>query len=569
MIINFIILGFVLFMAYWWGNQGVFSAVLHTAAVIIAGALAFATWEPICIGLAMKANAANAWGVSLLIPFVIYLQIFRISYDKLIKSNVHFSTMINMIFGGIFGFISAMLTAGILVIGISFMALGPNILGYQPYLLGPDGRVSQQAGGGLWIPVDTTAANFFTKLSVGAFSSKTPLKAYMPNLVQQAAAYRIHVDGNATLSAKPGSIILNGSYTAKTPFAALDDSIMKVMRNDVGKSNQRLVIFDTKWLFTKPPYNGVDSTLRVSPSQVQLVTYDINDPEAPATLFQPIGAAKMIEGEQRTFLAFKDAQTMVAATNPKEDFIAFVFMIPETQAPRDLLVRRLRLHVPDIADKSFIKEESQITALMGKLDPSQSDTAVASSDNGGTEGSVGNREGFVSGMLATEITLSNKLPIQFSKNRYNGPMNVNKDNEIMTIDAEGTISNDPISNANAIKEFYVPSHKAMVRVHVDVDKAQSLLGRSYASAAMVTSQVTLVDNKDNRWFPAGYAHQKAGGIRVVKDPDKPLQVAKQLPIADMRNGESLYLYFEVDRDCVITRYELGKSIQQVRLTVPK
>ena len=61
MIINFIILGFVLFMAYWWGNQGVFSAVLHTAAVIIAGALAFATWEPICIGLAMKANAANAW----------------------------------------------------------------------------------------------------------------------------------------------------------------------------------------------------------------------------------------------------------------------------------------------------------------------------------------------------------------------------------------------------------------------------------------------------------------------------------------------------------------------------
>jgi hypothetical protein len=259
---------------------------------------------------------------------------------------------------------------------------------------------------------------------------------------------------------------------------------------------------------------------------------------------------------------------MVAATNPSEDYIAFVFMIPETKAPQDLLIRRLRLHVPDIADKSFIKEDAQITALLGKLDASQSETAVASGDTP-EEGSVGNREGFVSGMLATEISLSNKLPIQFSKNRYTGPMNLNKDNEIMTIDAEGVLSNDPISNANAIKEFYVPSHKAMVRVQVDVDKAQSLLGRSYASAAMVTSQVNIIDNKDNRWYPSGYAHQKGDAIRVVKDPDKPLQVAKQLPIADMRKGEALYLYFEVDRDCVITRYELGHAHQEVRLTVPK
>ena len=51
---NFFVLAFVLFMAYWWGNQGFFSAVLHTAAVIIAGSLAFATWELWTYGVFMK-----------------------------------------------------------------------------------------------------------------------------------------------------------------------------------------------------------------------------------------------------------------------------------------------------------------------------------------------------------------------------------------------------------------------------------------------------------------------------------------------------------------------------------
>ncbi|HCD31964.1 MAG TPA: hypothetical protein DER01_06110 [Phycisphaerales bacterium] len=566
MILNFIILGFVLFMAYWWGNQGAFSAILHTAAVVTAGSLAFATWELWTVSVFMKLNAANAWGVGLLIPFVIYLQVFRLSYDKLIKSNVHFTTMINMIVGGLFGFISAVLAAGIVVVGISYMSLGPNILGYQPFLLGPDGRVSTNAGGALWIPVDSMSSNFYAKLSMGSFSNDTPLKKFMPDLVQQAGTFRMHVDGNATLVAKPGSIELVGSYTAKTPFTATDDTLIGIIGNEIRKGNHRILVFDTKWLFTKPPYNGVDSTLRISPTQVQLITYDVNDPDTPTQLIQPIGASKVTEEGQRSFIAFKDAQTMIAGTNPQADTIAFLFIIPQTRAPGDLLIRRQRVHVPDLADSSYIKDEPQITTVLGRLDESQ--TAVANTDTP-EEGSIGNRQGNVSGMLATEISLSNKLPKQFSKNRYTGPMNYNSDNQILTINAEGVLSHENVSQANAIKEFYVPSHKAMVRVLVDLDKAQSLLGRSYATAAMVNSQVTLIDDKGSKWQPSGYALLQEGKIRVLKDPDHPLRVAKQLPIADMRKGEELYLYFEVDRGRVITRYELGHANQDVRLTVPE
>jgi hypothetical protein len=299
-----------------------------------------------------------------------------------------------------------------------------------------------------------------------------------------------------------------------------------------------------------------------------LILSDKDNPDAPRQLVQPLGASKLSEDGVRTFIPFKDAQTMIAGTNPKEDVIAFLFVIPESMSPGDLLIRRLRMQVPDLADKAFVKDETQIAAVLGKLDDSQTEKyQPAVADSG--EGQIGNREGVVAGALATEIALSNQLPVQFSKNRYTGPMQVDKDNQIMTINAEGVLSHDMISNANAVKSFYVPSHKAMVRVKVDREQAQSLLGRSVATAAMVTSQVCLIDDKGNRWYPSGYAYQQAGKIRVLKDPDQPLQVAKQLPIADLRQGEELYLYFEVDRDRVITRYELGHAHQEVRLTIPQ
>lgn len=564
-LMNFFVLAFVLFMAYWWGNQGFFSAVLHTAAVIIAGSLAFATWELWTYGIFMKINPANAWGVGLLIPFVVYLQIFRLGYDKLIKTNVHFSTLINMITGGILGFISAILTAGILVIGLGFLSLGPALLGHQPYLLGPDGHLAQKAGGGLWIPVDTTAANFFSKLSTGTFSNATPLKYHFPELVQQSSAFRIHVDGNATYVAKPGSVVIDGYFTAETPFSAGHDSLTKAIGNDVRKGDHRVVVLSTKWTFSKPPYNGVDGTLRVSPSQVQLITKDKSDPDALPKLYQPIGASKQTEGESRTFIHFKDAQSMLAGTNPQGDSIAFLFVVPMNATPVDLIVRRLRMQVPEFEDETFVTDVQEISTVLGQLDASQ----IVESEDTTPEGHVGDRAGIVAGAMASEIKLSNELPDKFSKNAYTGPLTVGKNNLIMTINAEGRLSRERISESNAVHAFYVPSHKAMVRIKLDRDKAQSLLGRTMASAAMVSSNISLVDDKGSRWFPTGFAHLKKGVIRVQKDPDKPIQVAKHLPIANLRKGEELYVYFEVNRDRQIIRFELGKALQDVRLTIPK
>ncbi|MHC4141812.1 MAG: hypothetical protein ACYSUF_08025 [Planctomycetota bacterium] len=44
-IFNILCIAMVLLIAYWWANQGIFSAIIHLLCVIIAGALALAFWR--------------------------------------------------------------------------------------------------------------------------------------------------------------------------------------------------------------------------------------------------------------------------------------------------------------------------------------------------------------------------------------------------------------------------------------------------------------------------------------------------------------------------------------------
>ena len=53
-ITNLVIILFVLAMIYMGTVQGLFSSFLHLMVVIAAGALAFAVWEPLTLGLLMK-----------------------------------------------------------------------------------------------------------------------------------------------------------------------------------------------------------------------------------------------------------------------------------------------------------------------------------------------------------------------------------------------------------------------------------------------------------------------------------------------------------------------------------
>ncbi|MCH2149191.1 MAG: hypothetical protein MK095_07135, partial [Phycisphaerales bacterium] len=62
-ILNLLIIGLVLLIAYWWSQQGFFGALLHLLAVIVAGALAFAFWEPIAIDVLLGGGTFDGYAM--------------------------------------------------------------------------------------------------------------------------------------------------------------------------------------------------------------------------------------------------------------------------------------------------------------------------------------------------------------------------------------------------------------------------------------------------------------------------------------------------------------------------
>ena len=78
-LLNILVIAFVGLIGYWWANQGLYSAFMHLMCVLVAGALGFATWEPFSnILLGVPALQPYAWGVGLMLPFAIYLLVFRV-----------------------------------------------------------------------------------------------------------------------------------------------------------------------------------------------------------------------------------------------------------------------------------------------------------------------------------------------------------------------------------------------------------------------------------------------------------------------------------------------------------
>ena len=53
-VFNIAVILMVGLIAYWWGNQGLLSAILHLVCVVIAGAVAFAVWEPITVSFLLR-----------------------------------------------------------------------------------------------------------------------------------------------------------------------------------------------------------------------------------------------------------------------------------------------------------------------------------------------------------------------------------------------------------------------------------------------------------------------------------------------------------------------------------
>jgi hypothetical protein len=122
----------VLLIAYWWGNQGAFDALVHLIAVIIAGALALALWEPVTTSfLLTPALSEFGWGLSLGGMFLALLAILRLVIDKLCPVRPRMARWADWVFGSIMGLWSGVLTVGMVLIAIGHVSTARELAGHE------------------------------------------------------------------------------------------------------------------------------------------------------------------------------------------------------------------------------------------------------------------------------------------------------------------------------------------------------------------------------------------------------------------------------------------------------
>lgn len=251
-LLNIIIIFFILLIAYWWANQGFFSSILHFVAVVCAGAIAFAFWEPLVVGLVLQNSGFDnyAWGMILIALFMASLVVIRVAFDRLAPANVIIPHWANLAFGGLFGVGSAILTVGILMIAIGFTQSSNKILGMQGWARSGNGIEKRDT---LWLPVHEWTIQFFEVISTGAFYpdfTREPLKQVNPDLAKVSwALYRdSYKDGTSRTSIVPDAVTIksvvesNDRYFVKIQVSieGFDHASQFVMSN----AQIRMLAFD-------------------------------------------------------------------------------------------------------------------------------------------------------------------------------------------------------------------------------------------------------------------------------------------------------------------------------------
>ncbi|MDP7070595.1 MAG: hypothetical protein QF561_04515 [Phycisphaerales bacterium] len=212
MVINVAVILVIALIAYWWSNQGFFSALLHFICVVCAAAVAFALWEPLGFDMLLGPSKWNGLipGSVLLLLFLGALLLFRSITDKVAGGNTRIPRAADLTGGAVFGAASGVVTAGMLVIGTGFIDIPAGALGHTGWGVDSGGNVHEAASAAedargdtdkdsakypkqLWIPVDTLTASMFQRFSTGSLHPDIggkPMADWNPHLDRQATLLR-------------------------------------------------------------------------------------------------------------------------------------------------------------------------------------------------------------------------------------------------------------------------------------------------------------------------------------------------------------------------------------------
>jgi hypothetical protein len=521
-IFNIAIVGLVLLIAYWWSNEGLFSAVLHMVCVITAGAFALALWEPLTMWIMSGGSFDNyAWGFSLVGVFAITLLALRVASDKIAPANIQFPSWANLAFGGAAGFVSGVLSVGICLIGAGYVQSTNNIMDYRGTARAEAGKEIEKVNAP-WLDVTYLTSAFYSKLSVGTLHPDLfggmPLQQFNPRMDEQATLLRDTVqEGNGQIS---------------------------IMRRDAevltfAKSENGLAIVQVKFA---PSARDFNKQLVLAKSQVRLVD-EVRNGNEPKVYFPDSWKQKVQNATTKDFseeLFVFDGISSYATSIPGQSEIMLTFVFD---------TRNARLN------PKFIQIRGTRFELTKTIELTSAD-AVAFLTNDDSENQIVDRDVFGND-IQDLVKNTSKLPLRTSVNSLQGSLQVN-DLDYLTHGRLIGGNKSNTSRGKTVKGIAAFEGTGIVQLDASPGKAAAFedLYKTESNASII-----LVDSQDREYKPFGYYIIQGKKIDMILTPDEPIQSMHGIEnfVSKVRPGKDIVfkLLFMVTADVDIREFRIG------------
>ena len=572
MILNLVVIAALLGITVLWSTYGFFSAFIQVVVAVIAGTLAFAIWEPLTVNVLLGFMPSYAWAAGLLLPFGLFMILLRVVFDKAAPSNLKFTGLLDQALGGLCGLAAAAVIVGTTVLGLQFLPLPFEFLGYRPMEVKGNGLVEPVDGAGLWVPVDRVAAGLYTALSARGFASGSPLHQVYPDLAVTAAAHRAgrDYDDFGTLASPPAGVTVDRMIVLDRAVEEVDRipfDIREYLGSTlVGNAEEKVVIVETTFNRDDAAAGTFDSdrNLRIPPYQAPLLT---RLPNGTLKRHLPVAFTKENAADARREFFPVSTKDVLAGSTVDNARIAWIYAVPSSETIAAFGFRNMRFGVDAAAAAASEltpgERDDLVADLIGEFrGEAAADAAPVSNPASGSRVS-GEVVGAPTNHVAVALEQTAALPSSVSANAATGL-------EVSNGEVTGGfgVSRGNASSASAGKDLATGPGKQMVRVEVKPAASRAGLTSRAASAAIPDRyEFSLRDTLDRDHYAVAYAWQQ--GDEMTVDFTKVLRNGADTPIDRMSGDDTLYLYFEIPPGVQISRYQVHNSFQEVDFTVAR
>lgn len=581
MFMNILVVIFVLAIAYAWMVRGIFNAMIHALCALVAGAIAFAFWEPLSIMLVNMSPERGffsfiesiAWGVALVVPFAVVMLLLRVATDKLIPANIKNNPAVDYAGGAVFGAVTGVICSGILVIGVNNMRVSTEFLGYQPLWYSAEratGAGSLVKSDSLWIPVDSIVADVYGTLSEGSMSSGEPLAYWYPELELTGFASRVSPGGMGRNALRPEDFNLLGTYTVGPEQGTQVSELLKIS----GSSNtQRYVDINDEPVSTGRVYGYVlefepsakergrkgAGQLVVSNGQIRMLVENSNN--ETYTIFPNAVISESSEPGQFGRWRFDAADVFINSTGGKSKVpMGFEFVVPTGSTPVALFVKNVRIMADEFPDAVSYPTPSRRDRLVRTGSILRGNKAEVDYN---TEYTVSyNWTSDENRFVDTTSRLLEILPISAARRG----MTIDDDNHIVagqgTYDVKSEVGrrNAGTSKNLRVERYAVAEDQAMIKLEVSADSPFGFLSEG-AQVAPLDEPLVLLDTLGNEYEAVGYEYIDSSIMELRYTLGNTLTGIEDTPsLSTTRADQRLRIIFVITDGVEIDRFVIGDMV---------